>query len=66
MIRAHELAPKRPTHETEALRKEEGSHDGKTLSWVATLWGPLHRITVKSKGHVAIPTCSLKVSRKVC
>jgi len=46
---------------TEALRRKEGSHDGKTLSWVAALWDPLHRITIKSEGHVAMPTFSLKV-----
>ena len=61
MIRAHESAPKKSTHVTEALRREEGSHDRLTLSWMAALWDPLHRITIKSEGHVAMPTCSLKV-----
>jgi len=29
VIGAHELAPKKSTHVTNALRRKEGSHDGK-------------------------------------
>ena len=49
MIRVRGLAPKKSTHVTEALRKKEGSHDEVTLSWVAALWDPLHRINDQVK-----------------
>ena len=50
MIGVHELAPKKSSHVTEALRRKEGSHNGVTLSWVAALWDPLHRINDQVKG----------------
>ena len=56
----------RKAHVAEALRRKEGPHNGITLSWVAALWDPLRRITVKSEEHVAISTCSLNVLVKVC
>jgi len=65
VIGAHELVPKKSTHMTKVLRRKEGSHDGKTLRWVAALWDPLHRITIKSKGHVTMPTYSLNILGKV-
>ena len=68
MIGAHELAPRKSTHVTEALRKKEGSHDGITLSWVATLWDPLHRINdqvrrARGNTHVLIKGFSESLPR---
>jgi len=34
--------------------RKEGSHNGPTLSWVAVLWDPLRRITIKSEECMAI------------
>jgi len=42
--------PEESTRVTEAFRREEGPHDGITLSWVAALWDPPHRINDQVKG----------------
>ena len=57
MIGAHELTPRKSTHVPKALRRKEGSHEGITLSWVAALRDPLHRINgqvrrARGKAHV--------------
>ena len=54
------------TPRARSTSRKEGSRNGITLSWVAALWDPLRRITIKSEEHVAISTCSLNVSVKVC
>jgi len=38
------------TRVTEAFSREEGPHDGITLSWVAALWDPPHRVNDQVKG----------------
>ena len=39
----HELTPRKSTHVPESTSKES-SRNRITLSWVAALWDPLHRI----------------------
>ena len=64
--RPSKTSPEESTRVTEAFRREEGSHDGITLSWVAALWDPPHRINDQVKGVVTMPTCSLKISKEGC
>jgi len=48
--RPSKASPEESTRVTKAFRREEGPHDGITLSWVASLWDPLHRINDQVKG----------------
>ena len=48
--RPSKKSPEESTRETEAFHREEGPHDGITLSWVAALWDPPHRINDQVKG----------------
>jgi len=48
--RPSKTSPEESTRVIETFRREEGPHDGITLSWVAALWDPLHRINDQVKG----------------